>query len=192
MKVFFLTILFGSSFTILAYADSGDIFSENGSDNERMSQQSYYEILGEMYQNGSKPDASKLLNNLWSGRCFKKDFPYEPVNGAYHLRKKSDDEIGPIAGNSANYEAASVWMLSEEPDYFDDKETWVFSLVPHFTVFDYEDSITFKDENMMSRLRSNGEYLIDEIIIEKRIGPLFAESNPLARCYYFIPEYNSL
>tara|TARA_B100001248_G_C27288806_1_gene411408 strand:+ start:64 stop:501 length:438 start_codon:yes stop_codon:yes gene_type:complete len=143
-----------------------------------------------MFQNGSKPEATKLLGVMWSGRCFKKAAPYEPTNAAYHFKRKRNQDVGPIGDDIVSYEASSIWKTSAAPNYFDDKDVSVFSNQSYFTVFNSENSVAIKFDNDLSRLRVSGKYLIEEMSETKSdVGPLGEGYQLWGRCYYFIPEY---
>lgn len=150
---------------------------------------SYYETLGEMFQSGSKPETSKLIGVLWSGRCFIKNEPFKPVNGGYHFKRKKNQDVGPLGDDVFFYEAASIWKRSKAPNYYDDKDISEVVLA-YSRVFDFENSIAINQNNHLLKLRFSGKYLIEEISAYKSdVGPLGECYQTWARCYYFIPEY---
>jgi hypothetical protein len=158
---------------------------------------SYYETLGEMFQSGSKPEASKLLGVMWSGRCFTSESEYEPVNGAYHFKRKSNQDVGPLGDANISYEASSIWKRSASPSYFDDKDISQFTRKTYYRVFDSENSVAIKyssgDMTGISKLKFSGKYLVEEVSETKSdVGPLGDGDNfkTTIRCYYFIPEYS--
>ena len=151
---------------------------------------SYYDTLGEMFQKGSKPEASKLMGVMWSGRCFKKSSPYKPVNGAYHFKKKRNQDVGPLGDSIVSYEASSIWRPSKAPNYFDDLTIAEAKFRKYYRVFDFENSVAIKFDNEFSKLRFSGKYLIEELSETKEdVGPLGEGYQVWGRCYYFVPEY---
>ena len=193
MKSLFTAMLVGFSAISFANVEVNGPLDKKMFNKEVNENKSYYETLGEMFQVGSKPEASKLIGVLWSGRCFLKDEPYKPMNGAYHFRKKRNEDVGPLGNNVISYEAGSVWNRSKAPNYFDDKDLSVLESLK----FDYSkvnsngDSFEIAlNKKEKSSLRVSGKYLIEELsIIKEDVGPLGEGYQVGGRCYYFIPEY---
>ena len=155
---------------------------------------SYYEALGDMFQSGSKPEVSNLIEVVWSGRCFQKKAPYKPLNGAYHFRKKRNEDVGPLGDSVIFYEALSLWQPHKVPNYFDDKDLLTLLAISRdyrrVSVRSNSYEITFSNGNK-SALRVSGEYLVEELRdIPIGVGPLGKEYEVFGRCYYFIPEYH--
>tara|TARA_B100001248_G_C27398010_1_gene467214 strand:- start:4132 stop:4731 length:600 start_codon:yes stop_codon:yes gene_type:complete len=195
-RLFTTAILVGFSAVSFANVEVNGPLDKKMFNKEVNENKSYYETLGDMFQVGSKPEASKLIGVLWSGRCFLKDEPYKPTNGAYHFRKKRYEDVGPLGNNAISYEAASIWRRSEAPNYFDDKDLSVLKSLK-FVKFDYlkvnsnRDSFEIApNEKVKSSLRVSGKYLIEELsILKEDVGPLGEGYQVWGRCYYFIPEY---
>lgn len=192
MKRLFTAMLVGFSAVSFANVEANGPFDTKMFTKEVNENKSYYETLGEMFQRGAKPEASKLMGVLWSGRCFKKTEPFEPINGAYHFKRKRNQDVGPIGDSVVSYEAVSWWKPSLPPNYFDNKtiSEVVKSSDKFYRVFDSENSIAIKFNNDLSNLRFSGKYLIEELSETKvDVGPLGEGYQVWGRCYYFIPEY---
>ena len=99
MKRIFTAMLVGFSAVTFANAEVNGPLDNKLFNKEVNENKSYYETLGEMFQSGSKPQISKLLGVMWSGRCFTSDSQYEPTNGAYNFRRKVNLDVGPLGDN---------------------------------------------------------------------------------------------
>ena len=85
----FLIFGFSILFSLSSFADIIGPLENSVLIKQLTEKKSYYKILSEKFQNGLMPQTSKLLDVLWSGRCFKRDKPYTPLNAALHFRKKT-------------------------------------------------------------------------------------------------------
>lgn len=156
----------------------------------------YYDALGEMYQKASKPNIGKLINIAWSGRCFKRSTPYTAIGATTLFRKLKNPNLGPIEGQK--YEGNLVlWKSPVVPvDFGDDKDfKWVTDFIdrrddlPFSRIILLSDSILLESLNNI-KIRVSEEYLVTEHFISKKDTGSIAEGSPVARCYYFTPEYS--
>ena len=141
-------------------------------------EKSFFDTLGELYQQGSVPDISKLLNVAWSGRCFKASAPSTPINSGYQMRVMKLPDVGPIGSDTKKFEAATYWDLNKAPNFFDGmpKSEVVNYVKVNFTeVKIVNKSLSFSD----SSFRMSNKYIVEE---------LGSGTKPSARCYYFLPE----
>lgn len=155
-----------------------------------MQAETYFETLGNLFATGALPEPVKLLNIMWSGRCFKKASPSEPINAGYLVQKVKTPDVGPIGSvNPAapSYVATSVWKKGEGPDYFD-HFSYSQAMGENFSF----NEVSFKGmalqmtfDQTLSRMRVNGKYLVEELTDDH--APLGSEAD--VRCYYFVPEY---
>lgn len=192
-KILIGLLVFGSITSFASDKLNGPLDTEMFT-NEVNENKSYYETLGEMFKNGSKPSSSKLLDVLWSGRCFYKETPYKPRNKAYHFRKKSNQDVGPLGNGVVSFEAIGVYRRNKSPNYFDSMNISKFNKksahLSYDKVFDLDNSFSIKYGDILSKLRFSGKYLVEEIFTTTSdVGPLSEGYEILRRCYYFIPEY---
>ena len=194
MKKFAIILL--AAFSAVSFSNDTDNgpLDEKIVDKEVFENKSYYETLGDMFQSGAKPEVSKLIEVVWSGRCFKKTNPYKPISSAYHFRKKRNEHVGPLGDNVTFYEALSLFSLYKIPNYFDDKDLLTLLTISRdyrkVSIRSKSYEITFSNGNK-SALRVSGEYLVEELRdIPIGVGPLGKEYEVFGRCYYFIPEYH--
>lgn len=158
----------------------------------------YFETLQGMFKKGTLPEPSKLLGVLWSGRCFKKKFPYSPLNAAYHFRRVKNPDVGPLGDDVILYEALSAWAPSKRANHYDKMELSEFlseyKKVGYSRVSKRDVSLVIEFDNTRSRLRSSGKYLVEQLSDREKdrdVGPLGDGQGEEAFtiCYYFIPEY---
>lgn len=194
MKRLFTAMLVGFSAVSFASVEVNGPLDNKMFNKEVNENKSYYETLGEMFQSGSKPEASKLIDVLWSGRCFEAEAPYKPVNAAYNFRQKRNADVGPLGDNVVTYEAGSIWAPSKAPNYYDEMTVSEVKFPKYYRAFDLDNSVAIRygnsSESIISKLRLSGKYLVEELSKSKSdVGPLGDNYKVLVRCYYFIPEF---
>lgn len=151
----------------------------------------YFQTLGEMYKDGTKPDISKLVNLAWSGRCFTKEEQDLPINAGLMYREKSLPDAGPIGNGIKKYEGASYWSQSKPANYYDDLSVdEIMKLHNHkITFFDVKFlliSLELTFSNVRSRMRMSGEYLVEDLTsTQSDVGPIGEDGEAVVRCYYF-------
>ena len=77
---------------------------------EQKDETNYFEMLGDLYVNGTEPDLEKISNILWAGRCFYDDKPNEPKAAALIIRQKKN-YLGPIASDEKSYEVFDYTLI---------------------------------------------------------------------------------
>lgn len=163
IKIFFSLLIFTAITSVLAQ----DSFNE----------------LGQIYQNATKPNPKMLINKAWSGRCFTRNNPTDPMAGGYILQEKRLS----YGNGKTFYQALSYTNKAAEPDYFDDKSLdFILSKEAYqntaLEAVIRDDSIEINIMNeLKSNLRMSGEYLIEEL--GEKNGAVIN-----VRCYYFISE----
>ncbi len=194
---FMKNILFGILMTITTVGANASMLEINGPLDQKFynaevnEDKSYFDTLGDMFSVGTKPSPSKLINNLWAGRCFYKSEPNDPKNGAYIFRKVVSD-AGPISSGTQEYEAIAIRMPSKGPNYFD-KLTLEYvqasldgSLYQRVT--STANSLVITNPSIVE-LKLSGKYLVVEGRSVENAGPISKPGDAFGRCYYFIPEY---
>lgn len=160
-------------------------------------EKTYFETLGNLFKEGTRPDLSKISNIAWAGRCFRDKKPNDPTNAGYIFRQSRASDVGPIGAKNKTYEAFTYWRTDKSTDFFDDKSMeQVFALEPNLKSFPAKinsNSIEVRilDTNTTSKLKVAGDYLIEELSdpASNDVGPLARDGVGVnVRCYYFIPD----
>jgi hypothetical protein len=145
--------------------------------------QSYFETLGDLFKKGEAPEIEQISNRVWSGRCFEKDQPSTPLNGAYVLRRAVNSDVGPIGDRNISYEVASVWSKSSNANYYDEMRLSDFNSQygRNYRLVVISHAIIIKlDSNVISTVKRSGDYLVEEL----------SEKTVFTRCYYFKSKRN--
>ncbi len=72
--------------------------------------ETYFDMLEEMYTQSVRPDVEKITGIVHSGRCFKRGEPDLALNATYKIKEYRDVDAGPIG--KIKYEAISFWWTS--------------------------------------------------------------------------------
>lgn len=198
-KLLFSLLVLGTLSTYASILEVNGPLDSKFHEAEVSQDKSHYETLGDLFSNGTLPNLSRISNIAWSGRCFLKDKPNDPINAGYIFRQKSTSDAGPIGQNVKAYEAFSYWNIygdgSQNPSFFDNMSieqvfAWGNLLISRNAKIESNQIAVRFSSTMNSSLKSSGSYLIEEISeAESDAGPLAKTSIPL-RCYYFIPDLN--
>lgn len=148
----------------------------------------YFETLGDLFFEGTKPNPEQLTGVLWAGRCFFASKPDAPTNTAY-IFKAVNSDVGPIGNLNKSYEARGFYYPSKAPNYYDTmtlqeamKEALQFKKIGMTST-----SLIYKTDLSVEEMKQSGKYLVLEARIKSDAGPLAPEKVHV-RCYYFIPE----
>ncbi|WP_408096885.1 hypothetical protein ACJVC5_17755 [Peredibacter sp. HCB2-198] len=184
-----MIILFSFLIVFSAQAATNGPLNSALRDAEVNENKTYFEVLGDLYKEGTKPSLDKIINIAWAGRCFLKGYPSEPINGGCMFRKARMADVGPIGRGDATYEAACYWNKEQAPNYYDGMTVAQVLAAQPGTKFS---KVSAKDQELeiqintfdKSAIKVSGKYLVEEVFEN---NARFAVG---LRCYYFIPGLN--
>ena len=144
--------------------------------------ETYFEVLGDLFEDASIPSIEELQDTVHPGRCFSKTIPNYPIAAGYMLRVAPKSDAGPLFNDKDIYQVSSFWSPRNSPNFYD--EMTFEDLIDQFgsnyefkRIKSLEEGITVDmNEKEVSILRKSGEYLIEEV----RQG-----DEAHIRCYYF-------
>lgn len=155
---------------------------------EMSEDKTYFETLGDLYENGVRPDITKLVNIAFAGRCFSSQSSY-PRNAGILFRQQKHTDVGPIGNNRGPvYEGVAYTNYSLDPSYYD-HFSFEQLVKPKTKFVEVKKKATYLElkngEDGVLRLRFAGKYLIQNSVDFPESGTLGKE-RIYSRCYYFI------
>jgi hypothetical protein len=191
-KLLFGLIALGSIFaqasTIeMSSTPDEDLFREKTNDSK-----SYFDILGELYEQGTLPDILKISNKAWSGRCFDSTTPNEPTNAGLIVRNKKPADVGPIRTNEVQmFEALAYRNHLKVPNYYDNFtiDQLIKPGTPFFDLNFLPTHLEFKQfQKLVFHIRASDKYIVIKGIevLNEASQPSEITNSPF-RCYFFIP-----
>lgn len=147
--------------------------------NSSYSDPSYFDILGDMYDEGTVPDISELVGVVRTGRCFSRSYPSTPKGAAMTIFRSPED-VGPVGDLYPKY--GFRYKTSSYSDTYDDLEEISF---PYATAHRYipESAYAYNSSYDYSiNFTVNDDYIIQEYTYNNEVTE---------RCYYYNPGYGN-
>lgn len=179
--------------SLISIVSSNTFASDLGALENTNDGKTYFQVLEDMYNKGTKPDLKKISNIAWSGRCVAQDLPNEAFGGIGWAIRTKEDDIGPILSKIPNYEIFEHYN-GGKPAAFDNSsfsELTKQSLYEHhFKDIEIKNSFLAFEEvftnnyTTSQEFRMAGDYIVSQL--KTNIHQVNLEKEEInIRCYFF-------
>ncbi len=93
------------------------LFSVLAGSSQEVSAATYYEELRDLFEDGRKPDITKIIDKVLSGRCFSRLDPNRPLGAVMYLSQQDAQEAGSLSLRRQQFQW--VGLDNDRPTAFD-------------------------------------------------------------------------